>query len=1312
MPTFHEIIASIANGHAFDKHVRGIDPDTGRVDIGRQEFNTANAGKYGQPITPQVQSQQDLANLIQDVLDDPKTKAAYNVDTNMGVIYNADKNILIRLNASSNLEDAGSVYRLTGNRNIKYRDAVKDLGAVDGAVIEARNPDDVKSMVQRFADTSPSHFPRNGVVDRQIASTNVQNTANTLTTRSPAPNANAIQSFDDHILNRQNRPNTLKAEVNRAIDNGASLTTDGNKTTITPADPSVERTYEIDVGKNGKADITVRDPLTGQTEVFEGMTKRQTTSLLNSSTDTFHKSVYQAVVDASNSKGVDIAALGDDAKTVSIIPDNGNEFYELTKNKDGSMTVQVKGMDDVPIGDPIDLPKGYSKQLNSHFKTPSFMGRFDDLKRFTAVVVLAAGLGLGNPPPANAQTLDSPKPAITMLDEAPANLTGDMKSTLTGNMGDMTVEMNSSGHIIFDAHDPAAKDYGIQIAPGGESATVHIRNADGTIEVAQLDQDRLRNINDMLKGEEFSKMNLPGLDELVPPLTDIEGRPINPEIRIDGGIDGRITIPNADIPADVPKVNGNSADLIRQTDAAAELVESMRVANAATDAMKVGKAGGRMAKLSWVGGVALTGGVAALIHYAHSSQRDLATKLHESGELSDEAFEEYITLNRGVETEMQTENAAGQGWFFLITTPAVEASARAQFNEFSAKHNLSPELHKALGMSLFDGDSLAGKFAQEAIDVVPDKMSEMDPEFHDLWRATRELKDIQREHYLAHQPLLESRREGIVYSDEYKAQRLVRQEETSEALQIAKFEQQKEFARLLSDPKTGNELLAMMPQDVLQDMLEETVKYNSHGQHPLIEELGELERRLDGEDTTRAERREINTRIDQIEDELDATPSIVHDYIRNVFGDDGSSFAPTEPVIDAQRIEGVESVIKSMPDFMQHRVIETAVNEMNESGNMDGAHPYLKDLAKLYKQLDYDHLGSSRRESLNEQIADLETEILKNPKLLAEHAMGSADMQNVIADYVARSPEIDKFSGVTQDEFTRAFDHVKQNALSKVQVSFEDDHPMIKELSELYKERSEKSFYEWIDKPNLDARIDQIENELRQNPEIISDYMSKHTGDNLLSQLSPTQQRGLILPASLIQEGIEAGPMHRANFDGLNITPYTLGTPENYVEATNPKIEALPFTIDHAKFTLPPTSDINIDAISPNVMPVRLMPITDVEYPQGTPTLHRVHVQPEEHSYNMPNHESDALDTNPEYAEVAMAMERLKAGDPLDSVEQQRIEDIVNDPGSDPEIIAALKEQYGSALDQFENDITNDQSTVIAAEMDTRNDNNTLIRPT
>lgn len=171
----------------------------------------------------------------------------------------------------------------------------------------------------------------------------------------------------------------------------------------------------------------------------------------------------------------------------------------------------------------------------------------------------------------------------------------------------------------------------------------------------------------------------------------------------------------------VDEVTDGTKRLAQGANAADDLSDAVKTVGQAADALKAGKTLSKTAKLSIIGGVALTGGVAALLHVAHKGQRDLAGELKDSGHITPEAHEAYMELNTDTEIMMQAENAAAQGWLFLLSTPAVESKANSDFKEWADKHapNLSEEHFQALSMSLFPGQSARADMLWEARDQLP-----------------------------------------------------------------------------------------------------------------------------------------------------------------------------------------------------------------------------------------------------------------------------------------------------------------------------------------------------------------------------------------------------------------------------------------------------------------------------------------------------------------------------------------------------------------------------------------------------------------
>lgn len=87
-------------------------------------------------------------------------------------------------------------------------------------------------------------------------------------------------------------------------------------------------------------------------------------------------------------------------------------------------------------------------------------------------------------------------------------------------------------------------------------------------------------------------------------------------------------------------------------------------------------------------------------------------------------------------------------------------------------------------------------------------------------------------------------------------------------------------------------------------------------------------------------------------------------------------------------------------------------------------------------------------------------------------------------------------------------------------------------------------------------------------------------------------------------------------------------------------------------------------------------------------------IQPSFNEISIPdasdNELSVSITDDPDYIEAAISLEKILAGEPLDDIEQLRLEEIMNDPDIDPTVIASLSENYGDTAQSF---ITNNSNT-------------------
>lgn len=129
----NDVVASVANGHAFAKHAAEFsDPALGRVHP--------------------VQTPQDLGVLIQDILNDPSTKAISKGDGSLVYMMNKNHNVIIALNESADPKSfgAGTVFKSTEDIEQKFSKLSKSLG--DNS-IKSQNIQEVNAMVDRFEQT-------------------------------------------------------------------------------------------------------------------------------------------------------------------------------------------------------------------------------------------------------------------------------------------------------------------------------------------------------------------------------------------------------------------------------------------------------------------------------------------------------------------------------------------------------------------------------------------------------------------------------------------------------------------------------------------------------------------------------------------------------------------------------------------------------------------------------------------------------------------------------------------------------------------------------------------------------------------------------------------------------------------------------------------------------------------------------------------------------------------------------------------------------------------------------------------------------
>lgn len=388
-PTYYDVIASLAHGHAYNQHA--------------QEFSNSSFGP-----TTTINSNDDLARHIQDIINHPDTKAVYNTQDKRVLIYNETLNAIIQLNSGVKHGDAGTIFRvsnpdaltqLQGDPNKKVtRFNSKITTLIDefkGENFKSRNPTDVKAMVGTFAQEH--NFSSNAI--SQIGRTQVAATATTLQTSGTAPTLQEITDFDNFRQSeraRIARPGLLMGEIRDVARAGAQITDNGNVRTIKPHD-ATKPTYEITTTRSGATIEVITS--TGRESV--PLTTTESTNLTAQVTEHRIKGIRERLDSAM--KATDVSILADE-KTVVIEANGGKESYSITKNNDGTLRIDVSShTGSTTQTDSIDLPKSHSKDLAKAFRSSSALSGFSELRKFATSIVLAVGISVGGANTADAK---------------------------------------------------------------------------------------------------------------------------------------------------------------------------------------------------------------------------------------------------------------------------------------------------------------------------------------------------------------------------------------------------------------------------------------------------------------------------------------------------------------------------------------------------------------------------------------------------------------------------------------------------------------------------------------------------------------------------------------------------------------------------------------------------------------------------------------------------------------------------------------------------------------------------------------------
>ena len=121
----------------------------------------------------------------------------------------------------------------------------------------------------------------------------------------------------------------------------------------------------------------------------------------------------------------------------------------------------------------------------------------------------------------------------------------------------------------------------------------------------------------------------------------------------------------------------------------------------------------------------------------------------------------------------------------------------------------------------------------------------------------------------------------------------------------------------------------------------------------------------------------------------------------------------------------------------------------------------------------------------------------------------------------------------------------------------------------------------------------------------------------------------------------------------------------------------------HVEELYTPTNSINVQPVDPE-LEIRTLRVSDPPDQSNIPGASE-------------NELSMSITDDPDYIEAAISMEKILAGEQLDDIEQQRLEEILNDPDIDSAVIASLSENYGDTAQSL---MTNDDTTSTNVDAD------------
>ena len=383
--------------------------------------------------------------------------------------------------------------------------------------------------------------------------------------------------------------------------------------------------------------------------------------------------------------------------------------------------------------------------------------------------------------------------------------------------------------------------------------------------------------------------------------------------------------------------------------------------NKADEAEKAAKAA-KLGKLGLLTSVGVTAAVAVFIDSTHSAQRETAEYFLKIGLLKPDAYKAYIELNKSVEKMMQAENIAGQGWLFVVTTPIVESKAANMFSKYSQKYNLSPQVHKALGMSMLDGKSTIGKFAAAAYDAIPNKKEGAPKSINGLIDAKNAVDKARLQYTKAElEKVVEMPAKIFAFTINKKLAQPVDLSEAKQNVVNSKIAYTKQLQKAFSDPGIAKYLINKIPKDVLLDMTVTTARSSRDKENvsSLVKNLGDYQEKLYGLD-----------------------------------GKEGSDIEKQREFYQ-QRIQRAVKTLSQRPDILKSHII----NQMSTKSSAELKETNAQEKPKLLKEAD--DKSDKTDQSVSNSKNPSEVALKVNSKIVAEMRSQKNELQS------AKAPEIE-----------------------------------------------------------------------------------------------------------------------------------------------------------------------------------------------------------------------------------------------------------------------------------------------------------------